>query len=88
MWREPGLTRASLLLADGLLICLSEDGVLRLIRPTPEKYDLVSEVTLKDPADDRPLLRYPAWAAPILSHGLLYVRGETQVICLELRSAR
>src|SRR5690606_3800463 len=75
-WSEPGLTRASLLYVDGHFVCLGEDGVLRLIRANPEKYDLVAEARLID-ADGRPLLRYPAWAAPILSHGLLYVRGDT-----------
>ena len=31
-----------------------------------------------------PLLRYPCWAAPILSHGLLYVRSANRLVCLEL----
>jgi hypothetical protein len=30
------------------------------------------------------LLRAPAWAAPIISHGLLYVRGKDRLVCLEL----
>jgi outer membrane protein assembly factor BamB len=30
------------------------------------------------------LLRYPAWAAPILSHGLLYLRGKDRLVCMEL----
>jgi hypothetical protein len=30
------------------------------------------------------LLKRPAWAAPILSHGLLYVRGKDRLVCLEL----
>jgi hypothetical protein len=32
----------------------------------------------------QPLLQYPAWAAPILSHGLLYVRGKDRLVCLQL----
>ncbi|MEM7584404.1 MAG: PQQ-binding-like beta-propeller repeat protein [Acidobacteriota bacterium] len=36
-------------------------------------------------ADDRPVLRFPAWNAPILSRGLLYVRGKDQLICLDAR---
>lgn len=36
-------------------------------------------------AADRPVLRFPAWNAPILSHGLLYVRGKDQLICLDAR---
>jgi len=30
-----------------------------------------------------PLLKYPAWSAPIVSHGLLYVRGKDRLVCLE-----
>ena len=92
MWSEFGLTRSSLLYADGHFVCLSEDGTLRLLRVNPEKYDVVAEVMLRDttagpsPAGLPPprLLKPPAWAAPVLSHGLLYVRGEDRLVCLEL----
>jgi hypothetical protein len=92
MWSEPGLTRSSLLCADGHFICLSEDGTLRLLRATPEKYDVVSEVMLEDTdaanstsaLGTAHLLKPPAWAAPVLSHGLLYVRGRDRLVCLEL----
>jgi outer membrane protein assembly factor BamB len=88
MWSEPGLTRCSLLMADGHFICLGEDGVLRLLKVNPKKYDEVSRLVLRDPketAEDAPgLLKYPCWAAPILAHGLLYVRGEGRLVCLEL----
>ena len=93
MWSQPDLTRSSLLYVDGHFVCLSEDGMLRLLKVNPQKYDLVSEVELvqrpatePNPFDFKPsrLLRYPAWAAPIVSHGLLYVRGADRLACLEL----
>ncbi len=94
MWSVPDLTRASLLYADGHFVCLSEDGTLRLLKVNPQKYEPVAEVVLRGAAgsagseafDFGPprLLKYPAWAAPILSHGLLYVRGADRLICLEL----
>ncbi|MBW3596298.1 MAG: PQQ-like beta-propeller repeat protein [Planctomycetes bacterium] len=92
MWSEPGLTRASLLYVDGHFICLSEDGVLRLLRANPKKYDLVSEWTPVDKTAKTGafgfgpprLLKPPAWAAPILSHGLLYVRGDDRLVCMKL----
>lgn len=84
-WSEPRLTRASLLLVDDHLVCLSEDGWLRLLKVNPERYEVLSEVQLRaDGLTGRPLLRYPAWAAPILSHGLLYVRGDDRLVCLKL----
>ncbi|MCA9229600.1 MAG: PQQ-like beta-propeller repeat protein [Planctomycetales bacterium] len=82
-WNEPGLGRSSLLQIDGHFICLSEDGTLRLLRVTPERYELLGELSLQDD-DAQPLLKYPAWAAPIVSHGLLYVRGKDRLVCLEL----
>ncbi|HEY7156728.1 MAG TPA: PQQ-binding-like beta-propeller repeat protein [Gemmataceae bacterium] len=90
-WRKRGLTRTSLLLVDNHFICLGEDGILRLLKVNPEKYEEVSSVELKrldangkpDPQGE-PLLKEPCWAAPILSHGLLYVRGADRLVCLEL----
>ncbi len=96
MWSEPRLTRTSLLLVDGHFISLGEYGQLQLLKVNPEKYELVAEVLLKEKPigpviqeeRDAPLLKYPAWAAPIVSHGLLYVRGADRVVCLELIPAK
>src|SRR5262249_210016 len=84
MWSEPGLTRCSLLMVDGELICLGEDGSLRLLKVNPNKYDEVSKWVVRDNADGEAapaLLHSPCWAAPILSHGLLYLRGEGRLVC-------
>lgn len=82
-WSQPRLARCSLLYVDGHLICLSEYGLLLLLKATPEKLDVVAQSYLKD-EQGRPLLEYPCWAAPILSHGLLYVRGKDRLVCMEL----
>lgn len=84
--------RSSLLHVDGHFVFLGELGTLRLLKVNPKKYDLVSEIVLRrdegdpDPIDGGPprLLKYPCWAAPVLSHGLLYVRGDDRLVCLEL----
>ncbi|MCC6493592.1 MAG: PQQ-binding-like beta-propeller repeat protein [Pirellulales bacterium] len=82
-WSERGLTRSSLLYVDGRFVCLSEDGALRLLRATPERYEELADITPRDEQGE-PLLTYPAWPAPVLSHGLLYVRGGKRLVCLEL----
>jgi outer membrane protein assembly factor BamB len=84
MWSQPDLTRSSLLMVDGHFVCLSEDGTLRLLKVNPQKYELVSELEVLDPATKQSLLEYPCWAAPVLSNGLMYVRGEDRLVCLEL----
>ena len=86
MWDEPTRTRSSMLLADGYLINLEERGTLSLIKPNPQKLEMLSEVELAGEIDGRRrrLLNDPCWAAPILSHGLLYVRGEDRLVCLDI----
>ena len=52
-----------------------------------EKFDVVAKANLNqidDPTDKQALLEYPCWAAPALSHGLLYIRGNDRLICMEL----
>jgi hypothetical protein len=90
-WSEPFLTRTSLLMADGHFVCLGEEGALHLLKVNPDKFEEVSRVELVDadarvPKGEPPamLLEYPCWAAPVLSHGLLYVRGKDNLVCLEL----
>jgi outer membrane protein assembly factor BamB len=82
LWRKPRLQRASLLSVDGHLVVLSENGVLRLLRQNPERYDLVAEWTPE--AEGEKLLTAPAWNAPVLAHGILYVRGKDRLVALEL----
>lgn len=85
MWSVPRLNRTSLLFVDGRFVCLGEDGILRVFKANPEKYDEESYVELRDPKTGTPLLDPPCWAAPILSHGLLYVRGNNRLVCLDAR---
>lgn len=90
-WNVPGLTRVSLMYADGHFVVLGEYGHLWLIKANPEKYEIVTKVAGVDPSRALPgdigaieELGYPCWAAPILSHGLLYIRGDNTLMCLEL----
>ena len=87
MWSEPGLSRASLMFVDGHFVVMCETGELRLIKASEKEFEQISQ---KPNADEngKPLLRSPAWAAPVLSHGLLYVRGKNRLICLELIPAK
>jgi outer membrane protein assembly factor BamB len=83
MWKEPDMGRASLLLVEDTLVCLSEDGTLRLVRATPERYEELAEWELVSD-DGSPLLAQPAWVAPALAGGLLYVEGADRLVCLKL----
>lgn len=90
MWSVPDLTRASLMMVDGHFLCLSEVGRLHLLKVNPRRYEEVSMMDLHQLArmsrHERmgAVPRDPWWAAPVLSHGLLYVRGDNRLLCLEL----
>ena len=83
VWSHRVHERGSLLYADGHFISLGEFGRLTLIRPTPEKLDVVSKVQLtNEHGVER--IKYPAWAAPVLSNRFLYLRGKDRLVCLDL----
>lgn len=86
MWTQRQHERSNVLAVDGYLVVLGEYGKLELLRPNPDKHEVVAEIDLGrvDAPDGQPYLRYPCWAAPILSHGLLYVRGNDRLICMQL----
>ncbi|MGV3485872.1 MAG: PQQ-binding-like beta-propeller repeat protein [Planctomycetaceae bacterium] len=83
-WSDNRRSRVSLMYVDDHFVVLDETGMMQLIRVDPQKLSLVTSIDLDQPAAGRPALGQPYWAAPILSHGLLYVRGSDRVLCLEL----
>lgn len=92
-WSQPRLGRASLLFVDGHFVCLAEYGELLLFKANPSEFEVVDvaipvEQSIQPDLPPRRLLAYPAWAAPVLSHGLLYVRGKDRLVCMELIPTR
>ncbi|MFT7489111.1 MAG: outer membrane protein assembly factor BamB, partial [Candidatus Promineifilaceae bacterium] len=76
-WEAPrGLGRSTYIMVAGHLIGVGERGDLVLIEAHPDRYIEKARVRL---------FAHPAWAPPSLSNGLLYVRDETQIVCMDLR---
>ena len=90
LWKVRRHQRASVLAVDDYLVVLYENGELELVRPSTEKYDVIRSVdlsTIEAPDREGALLDEPCWAPPVLSHGLLFVRGNSRLLCFELISA-
>jgi outer membrane protein assembly factor BamB len=80
MWKERGFSRGSLLVADGHLFILGQNGRLGVAQATPDGYrpkGLV-QVFPEEPGKK-------CWTVPVLANGRLYVRDEDRVICLDVR---
>jgi len=73
----PGLGRTTFIMAQGHLLVMGERGYLALVEVTPERYVEKERVRL---------LKYPCWAPPVLANRRLYLRGETELLCLDLRA--
>jgi outer membrane protein assembly factor BamB len=76
-WIRRRTGRCTLLLVDHHLLCLNEFGTLLVIKPNPQKYEEVARWEI-------PELEYPCWAPPVLSDGILYLRGKGRLVALEL----
>lgn len=83
LWTEAGLSRCSLTLADGHLLCLGETGRLSVVMPDTDEF---REVALLDAEIVR--LVEPCWASPVAVQGLVIVRDADKVVCLDLRKQK
>jgi outer membrane protein assembly factor BamB len=81
-WRQPELGRGSLLLVDGHFVVFTEIGLLLLVKPDPTRYVEIARFDLG--RNGRRLLDSYCWAAPVLAHGRLYLRGKSTLLALEL----
>ncbi|MEQ1749300.1 MAG: PQQ-binding-like beta-propeller repeat protein [Prosthecobacter sp.] len=80
------ILRASLMQADGAVLCLGEIGSLHWLKLTPQGCEEIIRAQL--------FYALNTWSLPALSHGLLYVRQQaegldrksgTRIICYDLR---
>ena len=74
-WKQSGFGKASLILADGHLIVLSERGRLALVEATPEEYREKSTLQV---------LQGKCWTMPALAGGKLYLRNQKEMVCLDI----
>ncbi|MSQ94712.1 MAG: hypothetical protein EXR98_09175 [Gemmataceae bacterium] len=77
-WKERGFDKGSVLLVGDQLIIYGANGVLALAEANTEKYTERSRFQFS--AQGR-----SCWSVPVLSNGLLYVRDQKKVVCLDVR---
>ncbi len=81
-WEDETIAAGSAVYADGRLVCLGERGTVALVRPTPERFDIVSRFRLAE-GDYR-----DAWTHPVVLDGRLYLRYHDRLWCYDLRRER
>ncbi|XZE43762.1 PQQ-binding-like beta-propeller repeat protein [Pirellulaceae bacterium SH467] len=86
-WSIRNRDRMTGIVIDNHLLLLGESGILQLVKPNKSRFELVAEMDLATrqiAGEQRPYVLTPSWAPPVVSHGLLYVRGTDRIVCLEL----
>lgn len=83
-WTSLGRRRSTATRIGDVLMVLEERGELHLVRCTPTRYEPIATWSLDTEENDRPAIRYPCWAAPIIAGDCFLIRGDETVLCLEL----
>jgi len=79
MWEEHWKCKGSVIYADGLLYLYDEkSGFAGLVRPNPEKFELVSNFRVKAGSG-------PYWAHPVIHNGILYLRHGEALLTYDIR---
>jgi len=66
-YKEASIGVGVTIFADGLLYFYSDRGIMALIKPTPDKFDLISKFPITLGTDTH-------WAHPVIYQGVLYLR--------------
>jgi hypothetical protein len=74
-WQQQRFGKGNLIAADGKLFCSTMKGELVVIRATPDKYDEIGRATIIETTRQ----------APALASGLLYLRDDKEIVCLDVR---
>jgi outer membrane protein assembly factor BamB len=73
--------KGNIIFAEGLLYCYSEEGDVGLVRPTPEKFDVISSFEISEGSG-------PHWAHPVIANGKLFVRHGDVLMVYDIGSEK
>ena len=59
--------KGAIIFSDGVLYCYGENGEVGLVKPNPEKFELISSFRLNKGSGEH-------WAHPVIREGRLYIR--------------
>jgi outer membrane protein assembly factor BamB len=79
MWEEHWKNKGSIISAEGLLYIFDErSGFVGLVKPNPEKFDLISSFRINKGSG-------PYWAHPVINNGVLYIRHGKALVAFDIK---
>jgi outer membrane protein assembly factor BamB len=80
MHSDPGIGRASLCYADGMLYLMNHNGNVALVKANPKAFDIVSSFEIPKQG------RGPTWAHPVVAWGRLFIRHGDFLYCYDIEA--
>jgi outer membrane protein assembly factor BamB len=77
-WRDRSTGKGHAVFAGGHLVILGENGVVALVKLSPEAYKEVSRFSIE-------LTGRPAWAPPVIANSNLLIRDQNSLYCYRLK---
>jgi outer membrane protein assembly factor BamB len=81
-WSNTSSGKCSLLFADGMLYCRSEDGPISLVEATPAGFQLKGRFNQPDRSAQK------SWPHLVIANGVLYVRDQDVLLAYDVRAAQ
>jgi len=73
--------KGNIIFAEGLLYCYSENGDVGLVKPSPEKFNVISSFEITKGSG-------PHWAHPVIESGKLYIRHGDVLQVYDIKSKK
>jgi outer membrane protein assembly factor BamB len=72
------ISPCNVIYADGMLYCYSERGQMHLVKPNPDRFELVSSFDVVYGTDQH-------WAHPVIDNGVLYIRHGKALMAYKIK---
>ena len=78
MYNDRTLAIGNIIAADGLLYLYTDKGEIALVKPNPEKFEIISKFSVTMGTDQH-------WAHPVIYKGILYVRHGDSLMAYQIK---
>jgi len=77
-YKVDGYPSSVIIAADGMLYVYSQNETMNLVKPNPEKYELVSSFKVTAGTNQH-------WAHPVIHQGVLYIRHGDALMAYKIK---
>lgn len=89
LWQGKGLGKCSIVWAEEMFYCLTEDGKMGIAKISPAGYELVSSFVFKKykrfkTGGIREGEPKPCWTHPVVAGGKLFLRDQGNISCYDI----